>query len=272
MMDKKHLAWLSSGKEPDLPKIGSKQSKELVKDLPAQETSKNKKLPEKPTKIVKPTKSEPVKTERTKTTSPRTAAKSQGTVTLKIPSLKGFPLWIVLGLIVTAGSLSVGIPTLASLDLTSLSSNAPPVNVDSKSFVVSRVRFDPTSTLTMEGATAVGASAVFTQTVKANFLAETGDIITISGINVQNLGSTNSIAAVEVIAPQGISVDVRSPAGAGNELRLLGTNTFALPIDSGSSSSPGSAEIQLRLIILTGPLDPTTSQQFSIEVGISALD
>ena len=272
-MDKKRLAWLSSSKEPDLPKIGSKQSKELVKDLPALETSKNKKLPEKPVKITKPTRSQSVKTER-KTIPHRTEAKGQGTVTLKIPSLnvKRFPLWIVLGLIVTAGSLSVGIPTLASLDLTSLSSNTPPVNVDSKSFVVSRVRFDPTSTLTMEGATAVGASAVFTQTVKANFLSETGDIITISGIHVQNLGSTNSIAAVEVIAPQGISVDVRSPSGAGNELRLLGTNTFALPINAGTSSSPGSAEIELRLIILTGPLDPTTSQQFSIEVGISALD
>jgi hypothetical protein len=254
-MSRKHIAWLpTGGKEQDLPKLG-KQSKPAVRDLPAVDSVANKKLHEKSTK-------------------PESNEKSKGTVTIKIPSIsaKKFPLWIVLTLIIVGGSMGVGIPTLATLDLNNLTSSTTSVNVDSKTFIVSRVRFDPTSTITMDGATAAGASAVFTQVVKANFLAEMGDIITISGITVQNLGSTNAIAAVEVIAPQGISVDVRSPAGAGNELRLLGTNTFALPIDAGTSTTPGTAEIELRLIILTGPLDPSTSQQFSIEVGISALD
>jgi|GEM_PF-6947329 len=256
-MSKKHIAWLpTGGKEPDLPKLG-KQSKPTVRDLPTVDSVANRKTHEKFSK-------------------PESASngKSKGTVTIKIPSIsaKKFPLWIVLTLIIVGGSMGVGIPTLATLDLNNLTSSTTPVNVDSKTFIVSRVRFDPTSTITMDGATAAGASAVFTQVVKANFLAEMGDIITIGGITVQNLGSTNAIAAVEVIAPQGISVDVRSPAGAGNELRLLGTNTFALPIDAGTSTTPGTAEIELRLIILTGPLDPSTSQQFSIEVGISALD
>jgi hypothetical protein len=260
-MDRKHLAWLPTGKkEPDLPKISNRESKGKVTILPPIDAPQDSELPD--------------KSGKTKSINNAKTGKKEGTVTLKIPSVsvKKFPIWAVMTLIIVGGSMSVGIPTLASLDLTSLTSGTPPVNVDSKTFVVSRVRFDPTSTITMDGATAAGATAVFTQVVKANFLAEMGDIITISGIKVQNLGSTNAIAAVEVIAPQGISVDVRSPSGAGNELRLLGVNTFALPIDAGTSTTPGSAVIELRLIILTGPLDPTTSQQFSIEVGISALD
>ncbi len=260
MMDRKHLAWLPMSKrEPDLPKINSMESKGKVTILPVIDAPQDNVLSD--------------KSGKTKSINNAKTGKG-GTVTLKIPSVsaKRFPIWAVLSLIIVGGSMSVGIPTLASLDLSSLTSNTPPVNVDSKTFVVSRVRFDPTSSISMDGATAAGATAVFTQVVKANFLAEMGDIITIGGINVQNLGSTNAIAAVEVIAPQGISVDVRSPSGAGNELRLLGVNTFALPINAGTSTSPGSAEIELRLIILTGPLNPNTSQQFSIEVGISALD
>lgn len=183
-----------------------------------------------------------------------------------------FPFWVLMIMIVGAGSLTMGMPTLASFDIASIGPTSPEVNLDSTTFVVSRVRFDPTSDINMDGVTAMGATAVFTQIVKANFLSEMGDIVTISGIRVQNLGTTNAIAAVEVIAPQGVAVDVRSPPGAGNELRLLGTNTFALPIDAGTTTSPGSAEIELRLIILTGPLDPGQSQQFSIQIGIFALD
>ena len=257
MMDKKYLAWLSTdGNGQSLPRLSS-TNKPKVKDLPKVTHTTTGKSPEKVTNI-------------------QTETKADKTVTLRIPSLadvKKYPIWIIMAVIVVGGSMTVAIPTLATLDLTSLSSSsAPPVSLDSQTFVVSRVRFDPTSTITMNGVTAAGATAVFTQVVKANFLAEMGDIITIDGIKVQNLGATNAIAAVEVIAPQGISVDVRSPAGAGNELRLLGTNTFALPIDAGTSTTPGSATIQIRLVILTGPLDPSTSQQFSIEVGISGLD
>lgn len=258
-MGKKHPATLPNGKEPDVSKIYANSSIHN-QDLAELDTAKKDQLPE---RTVKPRRV-PVSN----------AAPEEKKVTIRIstPSLRKFPVWVLLIAVIVGGSMSVGIPTLASLDLASITSNTNPVNVDSKTFVVSRVRFDPTSTITIDGATAAGATAVFTQVVKANFLSEMGDIITIKGIKVQNLGTTSSIAAVEVIAPQGISVDVRSPPGAGNELRLLGTNTFALPIDGGSSTTPGSAEIEIRLIILTGPLDPTTSQQFSIEVGISALD
>jgi hypothetical protein len=194
------------------------------------------------------------------------AQKAKSSV-LSLHTLTRFPLLFAIIGVIAVGSMAASMPTLAALDFLEQESTPPQTNVDSQAFVVSRTRFDPTSTVTVNGATAVGASAVFTQVVKANFLAEMGDIVTINNIRVENLGSTNTIASLEVIAPSGVSVDVRSPSGAGNELRLLGPNVFALPIDAGSS-----AQIELRLIILTGPLDPGTSQQFSIQVEVSALD
>jgi len=205
----------------------------------------------------------------------KTRAIVDKTITFRLPTfadLKRYPLWVLMVIIVVGGSMTIAIPTLASLDLAAPSSSSPSVNFSSQTFVVSRVRFDPSSTVSMTGATAVGASAVFTQVAKANFLAELGDMITIGGIRVQNLGSTNAITAVKVVTPEGIALDVRSPPGAGNELRLLGPNVFALPINAGTLASPGSAEIELRLIVLTGPLDPSTSQQFSIQLEISSLD
>lgn len=187
---------------------------------------------------------------------------------ISLHTMTRLPLVLAIIGVIAVGSMAAAMPTLATLDI-GLGSDPtpPPTNLDSQAFVTSRTRFDPTSSVTVNGATAVGASAVFTQVVKANFLAEMGDIVTINNIRVENLGSTNAIASLEVIAPSGVSVDVRSPSGPGNELRLLGPNVFALPIDAASS-----AQIELRMIILTGPLDPGASQQFSIQVEVSGLD
>ena|GEM_PF-4491563 len=131
--------------------------------------------------------------------------------------------------------------------------------------VASRVSFDPLSTVAFTGGINTTAE-INSDLARLNFAAEDFTKVTVSGIKIRNHGSTNTIAALEVVAPEDFLIDARSPPTSSDPLRKVGPNKFAVPITGAVGSTPGIAEVQLELMFWNNTSFVSTDKRFEPEM------